>query len=185
MHQVRHANQLGDKQMHHCAEPCRTFLATTRMYARARARARGFRSQGNRFARFGRFGSRPATGMCLGRYTTHAFTSPTFAPVAPLGRWAITCSDSPSLRPGANTCVCQCGRGWQQAGQWFLPGACPSKTHAGTAAVLGTVCFACPDNGASLSSHSLGGQCPCLKTKRDGPTQPVSRMSNYPCSLMT
>lgn len=29
--------------------------------------------------------------------------------------------------------------------RWFLPGAVPLETHAGTAAVLGTVCFVCPN----------------------------------------
>jgi hypothetical protein len=62
------------------AEPCRTLLVNIHMYARTRMRARGFRSQGNRFGRYGRYGRRPVLGMRLTGTALLATTSPTFAP---------------------------------------------------------------------------------------------------------
>jgi hypothetical protein len=88
------------------AGPRRTFRANTHMYARARARARGFWSQENRFGRFGRFGTsggRPANGSWCGRRPTVANTSPTFAFGASFGRLATTIPirQRPALGPHA------------------------------------------------------------------------------------
>ena len=58
------------------AEPCRTFLVTTHMYARTRMRTHGIGSQENRFGRYGRFGRRPVHGVCWMGTASFAVTSP-------------------------------------------------------------------------------------------------------------